>query len=204
MLDREETERLFKQQAERMHKLAVTLLHDEEEARDAVSEIFERLTNGDIRLPMEKPESYLLVCLRNLCLDQIRKLTLRERMERHLTMDSPSLIPVETEEELLNEMMSYAEEMMTPQTWRVFQLRFDEGLSYRHISEQLGISQVSGRNTHSIVHRSLTHSSPSTSRRSVTTSISFTTSWKTSPSVKQSRKGAPCLMPCERSAASIL
>ena len=143
MLDREETERLFKQQAERMHKLAVTLLHDEEEARDAVSEIFERLTNGNIRLPMEKPESYLLVCLRNLCLDQIRKLTLRERMERHLTMDSPSLIPVETEEELLNEMMSYAEEMMTPQTWRVFQLRFDEGLSYRHISEQLGISQVS-------------------------------------------------------------
>lgn len=40
------------------------------------------------------------------------------------------------------EMMEYAEEMMTPQTWRVFQMRFDEGLSYRHISEQLGISQV--------------------------------------------------------------
>ena len=39
-------------------------------------------------------------------------------------------------------MMTYAEEVMTPQTWRVFQLRYDEGLSYRHISEQLGISQV--------------------------------------------------------------
>ena len=126
-----------------MHKLAVTLLHDEEDARDAVSEIFERLTKGSIRLPAEKPESYLLVCLRNLCLDQIRRLTIRERMERHMTMESPCLVPVETEEELLNEMMTYAEEMMTPQTWHVFQLRFDEGLSYRHISEQLGISQVS-------------------------------------------------------------
>ena len=135
MLEKEETEQLFREQAERMHRLATTMLHDEEEA-------FERLTNGAIRLPVEKPESYLFVCLRNLCLDQIRKLSLRERMERHLTMESPSLTPVESEEQLLMEMMEYAEEMMTPQTWRVFQMRFDEGLSYRHISEQLGISQV--------------------------------------------------------------
>ena len=142
MLDREETERLFRQQAEKMHQLATTLLHDEEEAHDAVSEIFERLTNGTIRLPKEKPEAYLFVCLRNLCLDQIRRMSLRERIARHLTLETPSLVPVEAEEELLSEMMTYAEEMMTPQTWRVFQLRFDEGLSYRHISEQVGISQV--------------------------------------------------------------
>lgn len=63
-------------------------------------------------------------------------------MERHLTMEGPSLTPIETEQNLLIEMMEYAEEIMSPQTWRVFQMRFDEGLSYRHISEQLGISQV--------------------------------------------------------------
>ena len=142
MLGKEETEQLFRQQAEKMHRLATTMLHDEEEARDAVSEIFERLTRGSLQLPQEKAESYLFVCLRNLCLDQIHRLTIRERMERHLTMEAPSQTPVETEQELLMEMMEYAEEMMTPQTWRVFQMRFDEGLSYRHISEQLGISQV--------------------------------------------------------------
>ena len=76
MLGIEETEQLFRQQAEKMHRLAATMLHDEEEARDAVSEIFERLSNGAIRLPQEKPESYLYVCLRNLCLDQIRRLSL--------------------------------------------------------------------------------------------------------------------------------
>ena len=65
MLDKEETERLYRQQAEKMHQLATTLLHDEEEAHDAVSEIFERLTDGAIRLPAEKPEAYLFVCLRN-------------------------------------------------------------------------------------------------------------------------------------------
>lgn len=142
MLGKEETEQLFRQQAEKMHRLATTMLHNEEEARDAVSDIFERLSSGTIRLPKEKPESYLYVCLRNLCLDQIRRLSLRERMGRHLTMEGPSLIPIETEQDLLIEMMEYAEEIMSPQTWRVFQMRFDEGLSYRHISEQLGISQV--------------------------------------------------------------
>ena len=45
MLDKEETERLYRQQAEKMHQLATTLLHDEEEAHDAVSEIFERLSD---------------------------------------------------------------------------------------------------------------------------------------------------------------
>ena len=142
MLGKEETEQLFRQQAEKTHRLATTMLHNEEEARDAVSDIFERLSSGTIRLPQEKPESYLYVCLRNLCLDQIRRLSLRERMGRHLTMEGPSLIPIETEQDLLIEMMEYAEEIMSPQTWRVFQMRFDEGLSYRHISEQLGISQV--------------------------------------------------------------
>ena len=101
MLGKEETEQLFRQQAEKMHRLAATMLHDEEEARDAVSEIFERLSSGAIRLPQEKPESYLYVCLRNLCLDQIRRLSLRERMERHLTMEGPSLTPIETEQNLL-------------------------------------------------------------------------------------------------------
>lgn len=142
MPDREDTERLYRQHAEQMHQLAVSLLHDEEEARDAVSDIFERLAQGTLRLPPEKPESYLYVCLRNFCLDQIRKLSVRERLERHLSMEPPGTTESGSEQKLLEEMMTYAEEAMTPQTWRVFQLRFDDGLSYRHISEQLGISQV--------------------------------------------------------------
>jgi RNA polymerase sigma-70 factor (ECF subfamily) len=39
-------------------------------------------------------------------------------------------------------MNSYAEKAFTKQTWKVFQLRFDEGLLYREIAERLGISEI--------------------------------------------------------------
>ncbi|MBR1388360.1 MAG: sigma-70 family RNA polymerase sigma factor [Prevotella sp.] len=141
MSDREETERLYRQQVGRMQQLASILLGEEEEARDAVSDVFARLVDGTLHLPKEKPESYLLVSLRNLCLDRIRHLSVKERMKRQLTMSTPSLTPVETEQELAAEIITYAEQTMTAQTWRVFQLRFDEGLSVSETSKQLGISE---------------------------------------------------------------
>ena len=57
-------------------------------------------------------------------------------------MDTQHLIPVETEEEKLQELMAYAEQTLTPQTWQVFLLRFDEGLKYREIAARLSISEV--------------------------------------------------------------
>ncbi len=38
-------------------------------------------------------------------------------------------------------MIDYAERALPKQTWRVFQLRFDEGLRYREIAERLSISE---------------------------------------------------------------
>ena len=142
MLDREKTERLFHHQADRMHQLATMLLDDEEEARDAVSEVFARLMEGKIHLPKENPEGYLLVCLRNRCLDRNRHFSLKERIKRHLTMAQPSETPVEDELELISEIISYAGQHLTPQGWRVFQLRFDEGLSVSEIADQLSISEI--------------------------------------------------------------
>jgi RNA polymerase sigma-70 factor (ECF subfamily) len=118
------------------------LLDDEEEARDAVSEVFARLMEGKIHLPKENPEGYLLVCLRNSCLDRNRHLSVKERMKRHLTTAQPSETPVEDELELISEIISYAGQHLTPQGWRVFQLRFDEGLSVSEIADQLSISEI--------------------------------------------------------------
>lgn len=141
-MEREETEQLFQRCYDKLLQLAENYLNDMEEARDAVSDVFERLADGSIMLPQESPESYLLVCVRNQCLDRIRHLSVRERIRRHLTMDTQHLIPVETEEEKLQELMAYAEQTLTPQTWQVFLLRFDEGLKYREIAARLSISEV--------------------------------------------------------------
>jgi len=51
-------------------------------------------------------------------------------------------LSVENEQERIAEIIDYAERTFSKQTWRVFQLRFDEGLQYREIAERLGISET--------------------------------------------------------------
>ena len=141
MLDKERTEQLFQRCYNRLLQLAEHYLNDEEEARDAVSDVFARVADG-LKLPQDNPENYLLVCVRNECFGRIRKMSVRERLKRNLTMDTERVTPVETEEEKLQELMDYAEQTLTPQTWRVFLLRFNEGLKYHEIAIRLSISEV--------------------------------------------------------------
>lgn len=125
-----------------MLNVARLMLKDDEEARDAVSDVFARLTDGSMVLPVEYPERYLMVTVRNLCIARIRRMTLHERIEHKLSLSEPSQTSMESTQEMAKEMINYAKRTFTKQTWRVFQLRFDEGLMYREIAEQLGISQV--------------------------------------------------------------
>jgi RNA polymerase sigma-70 factor (ECF subfamily) len=137
-----EIENLYVNCYERLYAIALLMLKDEDEARDAVSSIFTKTADGSLSLPAERRESYLLVAVRNKCLDRIRQLSLRERVERRLSLAEPSVTPVETDLEQAAEIIAYAERTLPKQTWQVFQLRFDKGLLYREIAEQLGISEV--------------------------------------------------------------
>jgi RNA polymerase sigma-70 factor (ECF subfamily) len=69
-------------------------------------------------------------------------MTVREKIERSLSLQDVGPVITEQERERVVEMISYAERTFPPQTWRVFQLRFDEGLLYREIAERLAISEV--------------------------------------------------------------
>ena len=82
-----------------------------------------------------------MVTIRNLCIDRIHRLTLRERVERRLSLSDPSMTSTESQQEPVAEMIDYAERTLSKQTWSVFQLRFDEGLRYREIAARLGISE---------------------------------------------------------------
>lgn len=125
-----------------MLTIAVQMLKDDEEARDAVNDVFAKLADGSLVLPKENPERYLMTTIRNLCITRIRRMSLRERIKRRLSLSEPSQASMTSEREMAKEMIDYAEKTFSKQTWRVFQLRFDEGLLYREIAEQLGISEV--------------------------------------------------------------
>ena len=135
-------EQLFIGCRQRMLAVARLMLKNDDDANDAVSDVFFKLTEGLLRVPADHPENYLMATVRNLCLDRIRLMTLHERLERRITLSDNDQAYGESERERIAEMIDYAERTFSKQTWRVFQLRFDEGLLYREIAERLGISEV--------------------------------------------------------------
>ena len=125
-----------------MLTMAEQMLKDEDEAGDAVNDVFAKLADGSLVLPKENPERYLMTTIRNLCITRIRQMSLRERIKRRLSLSEPSHTSMESTQEMAKEMIDNAEKAFTKQTWAVFQLRFDEGLKYREIAQRLSISEV--------------------------------------------------------------
>jgi RNA polymerase sigma-70 factor (ECF subfamily) len=159
--DKEAFEALFRQHYPYMLRLARTLLHDKEESRDAVSDVLLKVCDGSIRLPAE-PGPYLLLCVRNRCLDVIRRCTVAERVRRlyPLTMDLTAEQPM-AETDRLARIQQVAECHFTSQTLRVFTLRYDDRKSYQEIAAQLGISKAAVykhlAQAMDILHRHLDH-----------------------------------------------
>ena len=139
--EKTEIEELYIGSYQRLLAKARQMLKDDNDASDAVSDVFARIAEGSMKLPEGHEESYLMTAIRNLCIDRIHRLTLRERVERRLTLSNPSMTVIDSERERITEMIDYAERALPKQTWRVFQLRFDEGLRYWEIAERLGISE---------------------------------------------------------------
>ncbi len=134
-----------------MYRAAHILLGDEDEAKDAVQDVFARLWDGSVNLREESQRTFLLTCVRNRCLNIIA--------QRRRQQDSTSQIVTEHEdaetetwqeksdEELTEMVQQYIDERLTPQTGRVIRMRFDDEKSYKDISHSLGIS-LSAVNKH--------------------------------------------------------
>ncbi len=139
--NKETIERLFRQHYPRMYQLARVLLKDDAASKDVVSEVFADVLDGNIALRPESTESYLLVCVRNKCLNLLSRQKMQDRVHHLLQADaSPSIAPQESilsemkkEEEKREAIRAYMDEQLTPQTRKVLDLRFRQKLKYREI-----------------------------------------------------------------------
>lgn len=134
-----ETQQLFKQYYAKMYRVARTILYDEQESKDVVSDVFESLLSEGMALMPETTEHYLLTSVRNQCIKRIH----HEEVCRH-TADY-CLIAIadeETEDERLTDIVEYVVSHLSLQEQRIFNLRFAEGCSYDEIAVAEGISRV--------------------------------------------------------------
>jgi RNA polymerase sigma-70 factor (ECF subfamily) len=145
---------LFLSEYGRMYKAAYILLGDEDEAKDAVQDVFARLWDGTTPLREESQRTFLLTCVRNRCLNIIARR--RQNNELHEFHESLARLPkgesqfVDSEsndEELIEAVNRYVDERLTPQTSRIIKMHYNEDQSYKDISSELGIS-LSAVNKH--------------------------------------------------------
>ena len=136
---------LFHSEYGRMFKAAYILLGDEDEAKDAVQDVFARLWDGTTPLREASQRTFLLTCVRNRCLNLIAQR--QNRQEAMLLLTAEAIDSGTHDEQLIEAVNRYVEERLTPQTGRIIKMHYNEERSYKDISNELGIS-LSAVNKH--------------------------------------------------------
>lgn len=117
-------------------RLALSLLHEEDEARDVVQEVFLKLWESNIRF--DNPTAFLIRAVRNACLNRINMLDTRDRIRRRIMLDPP---PYDFDIDVRNEEVRAAiPRLLTPREQEVVDRIYSEGMSYKEAAENLEVS----------------------------------------------------------------
>ncbi len=138
VMEKKAIQRLFKQHYAKMYRVARTILYDEQESEDVVSDIFESLLRRQIVLTADTEECYLLTSVRNMCLKRLRHSSASLEGNGYIEPIDDSDI----EDERLTDIDEFVARHLTEQEQRIFRLRFTEGCSYKEIAAAEGISRV--------------------------------------------------------------
>lgn len=136
-------ERLFRLHYRAMYRLASILLHDDDASKDIVHDVFARLLAEQVELQEETAQSYLMLSVRNGCLNVIRNSKIHEQVHQYLllTDEMVQTSPEELEREI-EVLRAGINELSPPICREVIRLHFSEGLPFREIAERLGVSET--------------------------------------------------------------
>jgi RNA polymerase sigma-70 factor (ECF subfamily) len=142
-------------------RMALNLLHSEEDARDVYQEVFLRVYRNLPKFRFDCAFStWLYRIVANLCLDQIRKRKVRREdappLDREgAEVDRLQFIPeeradVDPQRRLMsaevNQRVQDVLETLTPRERIVFEMRHFQGMRLRSIGESLGVTEEAAKN----------------------------------------------------------
>ena len=135
-------ESLFKQHYQAMYRLAFMMLHDQEESRDIVHDVFARLLDGDIRFDSGKAGAFLLSCVRNGCLNVMRSHDSRERAMRDYPVNDEDPGVGEAFESEITALQNGISRLTPPVCREIILLHYRNGLTFREIATRLQVSET--------------------------------------------------------------
>ena len=142
-IGRSQIESLFKTHYTQMYHLALTLLFDEAESKDVVSEVFSSLLSGKVVMKADNAKAFLLASVRHRCLNVLQHKQVHERFARLLTegtdtFDSDNLVE---EQMRMEELMRYVRDNLSPMEQNVFRLHYLKEMTCQEVAEALNVSR---------------------------------------------------------------
>ncbi len=137
-----ELEILFKTHYAAMFRLAMSLLYDEDESKDVVSDVFASLLGGGLAIRSDNARGFLLTCVRNSCINVIRHKQMRERFMKLYSNRAEPLADGPDDSLTLAELRDYIENNLPPLSRRIFTLRFLHDMTCQQVAEAVGVSRV--------------------------------------------------------------
>ena len=134
-------ERMFRQHYGKMYNLARSILSDDDESKDVVSEVFTTILADDVVLMPESEEGFLMRSVRNRCLNLIAHKSVKERVAKLLLDDADVILSEETDERL-DQLMLLIEDLEPPIRQLIFRLRYLQEKSYQEVADEVGVSKV--------------------------------------------------------------
>ncbi len=115
----------------------MTLLHEEDDARDVVHEVFVKLWESKIRV--ENPPAFLIRAVRNACINRLNMLTPHEKVHQRLLLEPPPDDDDYTEQKS-EDVRNAISQLLTPREKEIVERIYSDGLTYKQTAETLGIS----------------------------------------------------------------
>ena len=138
-----QVEQLFKLHYRAMYRLASILLHDDDESKDIVHDVFARLLAQQVELNEDTAQSYLLLSVRNRCLNVIRNHKIHQQVHQYLLpADEVEQASPEDLERKIDMLKAGINELFPPICQEIIRLHFTGGLSFREIAKRMGVSET--------------------------------------------------------------
>lgn len=147
-MTRQKFEEIYRKHYPEMYRLARTILYDEDESKDAVSEVFTKLLRADIEPQEDKLQGYLMTSVRNKCRDVLRHKSVRQRVENLYAADLKQQAATTSDDDRLERINEFVKRELSPLSQQILQLRFLGEMKYEEVAEAAGVSRVT-------VHRHL-------------------------------------------------
>ena len=125
-----------------MYGLAYSLLYDEDDSKDVVSDVFASLLDGGLALKSDNARGFLLTCVRNSCINMIRHRRVQERFTRLYVTQQEPLADAMDDSVMLEELRRYIDANLSPLSRRIFMLRYLQDMTVQEVAYAVGVSRV--------------------------------------------------------------